>query len=368
MLQHKRIGVNSIIYHPGLFGPVFGKAEELYFQTVDTLLSKIDHKVLVVDFTWTQGMEQLIFQHCRDERYDKLLIMNVIDPNYENFFENIKKIRTLLLLDYSDVHVFGYTDNFLKSPSHNLGYRYFDNFDFWMVFEQQKNVEYIKNTDQTKLYNCMMRIPKPSRFNMLCLLADAELLNDGVVTFSSTNKITKQSGDDFIQFIKPAHLSARIHRGYGMVKDLLPLRIPGDDVKNDGYGMNSTFTKAIQSTRLDVAVETETSFEFTQTRFVTEKIYRPICMSRPFICLAQPLTLKYLQAMGFKTFDECWSEDYDSETNTDLRIEMIVDQIKILKNKDINFWNDVQKICNHNRQHINDITNEQLRKLSSCQW
>lgn len=214
----------------------------------------------------------------------------------------------------------------------------------------------------------MMRIPKPSRFNTLCLLADADMLDEGTITFSKRNRITNQSAEDFIQFIKPKALEPKIQRGYELIKDLLPLRIDNDDVLNDGYGMNDLFTKAIQETKIDLSVETEVNFEFTQTRFVTEKIYRPICMARPFIAVAQPGTLAYLQRFGFKTFNDFWSEEYDQIDNTDHRIACAVEQLQTLKHKDQSFWNEVQAVCDHNKLHITAAVDQQIKQVEQCQW
>lgn len=366
MLQHKKLGVNSLIYNGSLFGPVFGLSEKLYMWCVNTLLGKTKDRVLVLDLTWTQGFEDSITEML-DQKFDRLLIMNVLDPNYPNFWQMVNKVRSHLLFDYEQVSIFGYTDNFANSDTHRIGYNYLPNFDFWMVFEQQKDIFYDFGTRQ-KLYNCMMRIPKPSRFNTLCLLADADMLDEGTITFSKRNRITNQSAEDFIQFIKPKALEPKIQRGYELIKDLLPLRIDNDDVLNDGYGMNDLFTKAIQETKIDLSVETEVNFEFTQTRFVTEKIYRPICMARPFIAVAQPGTLAYLQRFGFKTFNDFWSEEYDHIDNTDHRIACAVEQLQTLKHKDQSFWNEVQAVCDHNKLHITAAVDQQIKQVEQCQW
>ena len=45
--------------------------------------------------------------------------------------------------------------------------------------------------------------------------------------------------------------------------------------------------------------------------YPTEKVVRAMLCKKPFIAMAPMFYLRYLKQMGFKTFNEFWSEDYD---------------------------------------------------------
>lgn len=73
----------------------------------------------------------------------------------------------------------------------------------------------------------------------------------------------------------------------------------------------------------------ETLFDHNKI-YLTEKIFKPMVMGQPFIIFGPPGSLKYLHRYGFKTFSECWPEDYDSEFDHDKRLAMILNLISWL--------------------------------------
>jgi len=46
--------------------------------------------------------------------------------------------------------------------------------------------------------------------------------------------------------------------------------------------------------------------------------------------VGNPGIIKYLKNMGFKTFDKWWDESYDNCEDTEIRIDMIVSELKRL--------------------------------------
>ena len=105
----------------------------------------------------------------------------------------------------------------------------------------------------------------------------------------------------------------------------------------------------------DIEVVLETLFD-DQRIHLTEKILRPIALGQPFILAGTAGSLEYLRSYGFKTFDECWNESYDLETDPQYRLVAITDLMKqiadwgpkIYTNKIIQ----ALAIANYNRQHF----------------
>lgn len=67
-----------------------------------------------------------------------------------------------------------------------------------------------------------------------------------------------------------------------------------------------------------VHIVAETLFD-TEKIYLTEKVFKPMVMSQPFILFGPPGSLEYLRSYGFKTFDDCWDESYDLITDSSLR-------------------------------------------------
>ena len=99
-------------------------------------------------------------------------------------------------------------------------------------------------------------------------------------------------------------------------------------------------------------VVTETVY-YGDSLHLTEKIFKPIVSKRPFILVGAPGNLAYLKRYGFRTFDQWIDESYDQEQDPTLRINMIVEQLSKLKNKDIAQQQEqMQEVLEYNHQHF----------------
>jgi len=99
---------------------------------------------------------------------------------------------------------------------------------------------------------------------------------------------------------------------------------------------------------IDVVAE---SFTSGDCFFVTEKTVRPMIMKKPFIAMAPCNFLDYLHQMGFKTFNDFWSEEYDGFTGAD-RYVKILTLIDELANKSLSellvIYQKMQNVLAHN--------------------
>ena len=88
-----------------------------------------------------------------------------------------------------------------------------------------------------------------------------------------------------------------------------------------------------------------------KTFYPTEKIARPIWLKKPFVVFASRDYLCYLRQMGFKTFNDFWSEEYDGYEDRD-RFELIIKLINTLAAKSQKeltemYWN-MKSVLDHN--------------------
>lgn len=82
------------------------------------------------------------------------------------------------------------------------------------------------------------------------------------------------------------------------------------------------------------AVVNESTFAFPMAHFADKTVNAIKCF-RPFVLVAPPHTLEYMQALGFKTFENFWNEDYDKEENHRQRMESVLKLINKIDNLSI---------------------------------
>ena len=125
--------------------------------------------------------------------------------------------------------------------------------------------------------------------------------------------------------------------------------VPGSASANIGYHEH----KLLQSGLWNIV--TETVF-YHKKLHLTEKIFKPIAVQRPFILVAAPGNLAYLKTYGFKTFDRWIDESYDLEEDNDKRIQMIVDEIEKLSNlswdETLAMYEEMQEVLEYNFDHF----------------
>jgi hypothetical protein len=62
--------------------------------------------------------------------------------------------------------------------------------------------------------------------------------------------------------------------------------------------------------------------------WISEKSFKPIAHYHPYMIAGQPGVLKYLQNLGFETFDNMFDESYDQQAEYAVRVQIIKNNIK----------------------------------------
>jgi len=125
----------------------------------------------------------------------------------------------------------------------------------------------------------------------------------------------------------------------------------GDQYENKKNTNQSLLTYYDQF-QIEIVAETMTR---GTTFFPTEKTVRPIMGSKPMLVFGPNGHMKNLRQLGFKTFDNLWSEEYDNYEGPDRwnQIKKIIVDI-INKNYDCSHAQDIVK---YNYQHLQKILN-----------
>jgi len=94
---------------------------------------------------------------------------------------------------------------------------------------------------------------------------------------------------------------------------------------------------------------------------------KPISIGQPFIIIASKGHLKYLQKIGYRTFDQWWSEEYDDVDDINVKLKLILRELKKLSkltvNELINLRKELEPVLIHNQKIFNNYQqkyNDQL--------
>ena len=108
---------------------------------------------------------------------------------------------------------------------------------------------------------------------------------------------------------------------------------------------------------------TETIYDYPGV-FRTEKIWKPVLMAHPFIVASCTGYYRSFRSAGFRTFSHLIDESFDSETDPDTRLELIVAQVAdIIRNGAGAFAAAAGATCKYNAEHLREYNAAQRRQL-----
>ena len=216
-------------------------------------------------------------------------------------------------------------------------------------FLHVQNINYDKfhNWNQSKIFGCFYNRPLWYRIGLATNLqhtyASCSTINvrcdpsdiDNRMLFE-TQQLFENHPDSFIKF--------------STVVNSWPIQLEPVDT----YGFCNTVEHTNQLADfypdflIDIVAETWTA---GTTFFPTEKTVRPMLLKKPFIIMGSRDYLCYLRQMGFRTFSDFWSEDYDGYEGKDryVKILQLIDTISKKSKTELNdmYWS-MQYTLDHN--------------------
>lgn len=184
--------------------------------------------------------------------------------------------------------------------------------------------------NKKKIFLCLYGRPTAGRLGL------AAHLHQKHSEISHIHFSTGTSADEIIQFELDKLLSWDVDsvEALGQIIKKFPLLL-SDRSKYSafhGYDYTDSLSNLYRDVLVDVVVE---SHVIGNTFFPTEKLVRSMLMKKPFILFGSKNFLDYLHQMGFRTFADFWSENYDGYEGKErlLRIKSLLDQIS---NIDVN--------------------------------
>ena len=175
-------------------------------------------------------------------------------------------------------------------------------------------------------------------------------------------ELDKLDNPDFLNIASTASESGKF---YTMVPN------KGHDYSQLNYLSQIIPQRVYDSTYVTLVAESETYYD---GYYMSEKISKPLIAEKPFLIFAAPGYLQALDSIGFKTFGNWWSEEYDTIEDPDKRVQAIIKSLESFNNLStetkINYIKEMETVTKHNREmcesfnFIIDVSNKIKKKLN----
>ena len=246
-------------------------------------------------------------------------------------------------------------------------YRYFkfENF-FYRIMNFDENIKCMERTDE--IFNNTIKPYKflflngrmrPHRKWMLQSLRDAGLLEQGLYTNLHArnapvrNLSYMKNGQDLLHEIEPVHYLPPEYE-IATYQDRIGTPCDNIDVKHHLFKneWGEAYIKPEPYVDSYFSIVSETIF-FGIDSFRTEKIWKPILIGHPWICIANKGFYADIRNLGFRTFENIIDENFDQIEDPQLRIERISVIIKDICNSNMpEFLAECRSICKYNQHRM----------------
>ena len=308
---------------------------------------KNEKAFLLVDSSFEGYHDDWIFEFFHTECGERNINPNyiifvtgnsIVEDCYSDWLKNNPQKKNIKVVPYSHFEF----DTYLLSNDLPPG-----NDNFPPTFEE--HIEY-KSKNKIVSFCNLNKKPRRHRINFYSLLHKNNLLKDGLVSMNDFH--------ESIEFCDYKLTDEETNK----IKKTLPSLIY--DTSNETYDPNYYVTRFNDKVCLDTffSVISEAQYEDTQrTIFLSEKIFKVMMCSHPFMVLGNKHSLKELKKLGYKTFDKWIDESYD-EMNDCERFEKIIDNLKkIVSIEDkISWFKEMEDVIKHNRNQIKINTTKNI--------
>ena len=344
----KPSGIDGWYFYP------FGTIDNLSTKEFQPQVSRNHSHVLFYD------QEPLPYNHSLGKKYDSYVSTYSKNP-----------IKILSNSELSDVK-----KQICRERSMLDWYYFFHGFAALDWFRDSQYINDQSHFSHVFLYlNHLIRNDRSYRISLLARFAQQDILHQGEISFHGSVDNCMQELQDPFTRIPNACQSFITHDILDKLK--LPLYVgctslDGNASAHFGYQEYNLWQRSF------LHVIGETVF-YDNKLHLTEKIFKPIVSSRPFLLVAAPGNLRYLKSYGFKTFDSWWDESYDDIQDPSVRLDAISQQLADLCSRPwkeiLSIFEDMQPVLDFNKKHFfgdfrRIIVEELVDNFQSCinQW
>lgn len=340
------------LYHTNIFEsiiPQFKQYQETIFL-IDSinLLVKFEKELCDMICDQVANGKKFIIFHC----YTETLILNeisIIHRIIKQVHENIN-FDNFYFITGATNNVKAY-DDWCVSQNIDVKLKILETWYFETVCrEHHLDIEDFPTTyqieDKVKYFLCYNRKVRPHRLILLEKVLENDLLDKFYYSFMDKN-IKNQNQYPLItknQDMFPINLESGRNRHN-------PVTVIPEDYEYFKNSLLSVVTETIFFPK-----KTDQEEILSDSIFFSEKVFKPIMMLHPFILLSRPYSLSMLRDRGYQTFNGIIDESYDQEENDNIRLEMILEEIKRIssfdQNQKFSFMQEVKPIVEYNQKHF----------------
>jgi hypothetical protein len=218
----------------------------------------------------------------------------------------------------------------------------------------------LQSKEYTKKYLNFNRRWRLHRPLMTALLESADLLKLGYVSLarSDDNRTWTTELDYIIQ--ESSQYNEGIHRvlvnNRKKISEIGELTLDKPDLSINQAKLETSddIDGMYEDTYFSLVSETiffSDYLDWEDSCFLSEKIFKAILFRHPFVLCATPHTLKYLKAIGYKTYSPVIDESYDSIEDNWLRLVAILKEVNRLCKLEGDALEDYLKFCREIAEH-----------------
>ena len=333
------------------------------FSIVDLMEPGVYQKILdrsasiVIDLSFEPFLE------CIDVIYKNVVLAHGIPPSQVIFMNNM-----------FDAYEYN-KDSAIRHNSSPIRIFYFSSLEY-MLNEKAKQREpnNLQVKDYSKKFLNLNRRWRDHRPLTILLLRYRNLLDKGHISFGPCENHAdwKEIWDGLcVGGIGNTYLETAIRESRDIM-DMEPMYLDTNELHTNRAELHESTDPYYADSYFSLVSETTYYHRRTtqNSRFITEKTFKPIAMKHPFLLITIPKSLEVLKFLGYKTFSPWINESYDNEMNDNNRLLMILDEVERLSNMSnievASFVIEINKICEYNFNLLKSKTRYVYEMGESC--
>lgn len=296
-------------------------------------------------------LDQNHWDHLRNNSNVKLLHTNTTETFGQGFSLAIEKTIQTHKIDPKQIYVILYDTvhkTFLENELEKLNVSGVNIGVFDSLFV--KTIIPTALPKSIKKFSMLSRNYKIWRLRLYSELVQHDLLDDFIYSFYNVNPYSNTLFDiaDITNELKQ-HIN--VNQKILDWIDKIPFTLDAeknnnvsDTCKMISQWNNVTFDSILSS---DLHVVVETLFEYKPSvNFLTEKTYKALACSKPFLMFSTVGFLSDIRDMGYKTFSPYIDETYDTISDNNQRLSALVNEIKRIRNLSNSDYQSLLDSCN----------------------
>ena len=182
-------------------------------------------------------------------------------------------------------------------------------------------------------FNRRWRMHRPT---IVAALATKGILEKGFVSLGNDGggKDWSNIFNDIDYFHQNKNLKDLMNQYKENIRTLPDLYLDTENLKENQADLTELTNYYYENSYFSLVSESNfyTTRGFENSRFLTEKTFKPIIQGHPFLLISVPNSLKVLKILGYKTFHPFIDESYDAELDDELRMLKIIAEVEKLCN------------------------------------